>query len=136
MSSILSADYLLCPTASNKNTPRALEKAGLPKPALGVISANDVSEGKPQPAPYLAGAALCAAGPKQCSLRLSPAWTKVISTAGLVIEDAVSGLIAGRAAGARTLAVCTSTARQTLIESGEPDFIVKDLTRSVHFVRI
>lgn len=46
------------------------------------------------------------------------------------MEDAPSGLIAGRAAGARTLAVCTSHTRDKIVESGAaPDFIVDDLTR-------
>jgi len=47
------------------------------------------------------------------------------------VEDAISGLTAGRAAGALTLAVCTSTERIRLIESGKPDFIVNDLTKFV-----
>jgi hypothetical protein len=51
-------------------------------------------------------------------------------TVGLVVEDAPSGLVAGRAAGARTLAVCTSHTREKIVASGvTPDFIVNDLTR-------
>lgn len=53
----------------------------------------------------------------------------LLFVAGLVVEDAVSGLLAGRASGARTLAVCTSTKRTTLIECGSPDFLVADLTK-------
>jgi hypothetical protein len=50
--------------------------------------------------------------------------------AGLVVEDAPSGLLAGRAAGARTLAVCTSHTRDQIAAFGAvPDFIVNDLTR-------
>jgi hypothetical protein len=49
---------------------------------------------------------------------------------GLVVEDAPSGLNAGRAAGSKTLAVCTSHTRAEIVASGtSPDFIVKDLTR-------
>ncbi|KIM47959.1 hypothetical protein M413DRAFT_7088 [Hebeloma cylindrosporum] len=49
---------------------------------------------------------------------------------GLVIEDAVSGLMSGRRAGALTLAVCTSTPRAVIDASGSsPDFIVSDLTK-------
>ena len=49
---------------------------------------------------------------------------------GLVVEDAPSGILAGHAAGAQVLAVCTSHSRQVLLESGaNPDFIVEDLTR-------
>jgi beta-phosphoglucomutase-like phosphatase (HAD superfamily) len=48
----------------------------------------------------------------------------------LVVEDAISGLKAGKAAGAKTLAVCTSTTQSVLLESdANPDFIVDDLTR-------
>lgn len=51
---------------------------------------------------------------------------------GLVIEDAPSGLLSGRAAGSLTLAVCTSVPRATIIESGtNPDYIVSDLTKYV-----
>ena len=46
------------------------------------------------------------------------------------MEDAPSGLRAGHAAGARTLAVCTSHTRDQIIASGTtPDFIVDDLTK-------
>ena len=47
------------------------------------------------------------------------------------MEDAISGLVAGRTAGALTLAVCTSTERVKLVEGGKPDFIVQDLTKFV-----
>jgi hypothetical protein len=49
---------------------------------------------------------------------------------GLVVEDAIAGIKSGNAAGARTLAVCTSTPRQTILDSdANPDYIVTDLTR-------
>ncbi|PPQ78196.1 hypothetical protein CVT26_007573, partial [Gymnopilus dilepis] len=100
--------------ASNKYAPRALERAGVPLPAAGIVTANDVSQGKPHPAPYIAGALKCSVDPKDC----------------LVVEDAISGLKAGHAAGCRTLAVCTSTSRSTILESGSnPDYIVNDLTK-------
>lgn len=55
------------------------------------------------------------------------------SVSGLVVEDAPSGLKAGRAAGAQTLAVCTSHQRQTLLRdaNGNLDYIVQDLEGSV-----
>jgi beta-phosphoglucomutase-like phosphatase (HAD superfamily) len=53
-----------------------------------------------------------------------------IIMAGLVVEDAPLGLLAGRAAGAHTLAVCTSHTREEIAASGSaPDFIVDNLTR-------
>jgi len=53
---------------------------------------------------------------------------------GLVVEDAISGLKSGRAAGSKTLAVCTSTARNVIVESNaNPDFIVENLTKCVGY---
>jgi len=101
-------------SASNKYAPRALLRAQVPLPAAGLVTANDVSVGKPHPAPYLAGAEKCGVDSRNC----------------LVVEDAISGLKSGHAAGAKTLAVCTSTPRETIIASdAHPDFIVEDLTR-------
>lgn len=60
--------FLICVffEASSKFARRALEQSGIPIPALGLVTANDVREGKPHPAPYLAGASLCAVDPKKC----------------------------------------------------------------------
>ncbi|KAF9535764.1 HAD-like protein [Crepidotus variabilis] len=104
--------WTIVTSASNKYAPAALERAGIPVPPVGVITANDVVECKPHPAPYLAGAALLSTDPKKC----------------LVVEDAISGLNAGHAAKALTLAVCTSTKRELLLASAKPDFIVADLS--------
>ncbi|KXN87551.1 Glycerol-1-phosphate phosphohydrolase 2 [Leucoagaricus sp. SymC.cos] len=98
--------------ASNKYAPRALKKAGVTAPQVGLITANDVVHGKPHPTPYLAGATKCGVEANKC----------------LVVEDAISGLRSGKAAGAKTLAVCTSTEHSILKEKGVPDYIVKDLT--------
>lgn len=49
-----------------------------------------------------------------------------------MVEDAISGLKSGHAAGSLTLAVCTSTPRATIVESGaNPTYIVADLTKYV-----
>jgi len=105
---------IIVTSASKKYAPEALRVAGVPIPALGIIASDDVSQGKPHPAPYLAGAFQCGVDPKKC----------------LVIEDAPWGLLSGRAAGSLTLAVCTSVPRATLVESGtNPDYIVSDLTK-------
>lgn len=53
--------------ASRSYTPRALEKAGVTVPQLGIITANDVAHGKPDPAPYLAGAAICKVEAQHCT---------------------------------------------------------------------
>ncbi|KAF5377156.1 hypothetical protein D9615_006379 [Tricholomella constricta] len=102
-------------SASNGYAPRALARAGIPLPPDGLlVTSNDVSHGKPHPAPYLAGAEKCGKDPTKC----------------LVVEDAIAGLKSGRAAGAKTLAVCTSTPRETLLASdAHPDYVVTDLTQ-------
>lgn len=106
------AKWTIVTSASRSYTPRALEKAGVTVPRLGIITANDVAHGKPHPAPYLAGAAICKVEAQHC----------------LVVEDAISGLTAGKTSGALTLGVCTSTERAILVEKGKPDYIVRDLT--------
>ncbi|KAF9072684.1 HAD-like domain-containing protein [Rhodocollybia butyracea] len=109
----LKADYTIVTSATNYYAPRALKQCGIPLPDVKIVTSNDVTQGKPHPEPYIIGAAHCRANPAKC----------------LVVEDAISGLKAGRAAGATTLAVCTSTSRDTLEKSdANPDFIVPDLT--------
>jgi len=106
--------WTIVTSATNVYTPKALSRTGIPQPGAGYVTANDVKYGKPQPDPYVTGAERVGVDPKNC----------------LVVEDAPSGLIAGRAAGARTLAVCTSHTRDKIVASGAtPDFIVNDLTR-------
>ncbi|KAF8887776.1 HAD-like domain-containing protein [Infundibulicybe gibba] len=106
--------WTIVTSASNGYAPRALERSGVPLPPAGLVTSNDVSQGKPHPAPYLAGALKCGVNPANC----------------LVVEDAISGLKSGRAAGALTLAVCTSTTREHIINSdANPHYIVDDLTK-------
>lgn len=58
-------------------------------------------------------------------------------TLGLVVEDAIAGLKSGRATGAQTLAVCTSTPLQTIMDSdANPNYIVTDLTKCAFFALI
>ncbi|GAA4530811.1 HAD-IA family hydrolase [Brachybacterium paraconglomeratum] len=67
-------------------------RTGLPVPA-GLVTADQVSKGKPDPEPYLLGAE---------RLGIDPAHT-------VVIEDSIGGLRSGAAAGARTVAVTSTT---------------------------
>ena len=68
-----------------------LTHGGLPIPEH-LITADDVERGKPDPQPYLAGAAALAVDPSDC----------------LVIEDAPAGIQAGKAAGMTVLATATT----------------------------
>jgi len=65
--------------------------AGLPRPAV-VITADDVVLGKPDPAPFLAGARALGFAPERC----------------LVVEDAPAGVIAAKAAGCPVVGVLTT----------------------------
>jgi mannitol-1-/sugar-/sorbitol-6-phosphatase len=71
--------------------------AGFPVPAV-VVTADRTERGKPDPAPYLLAAR---------ELGVDPADS-------LVVEDAAAGLVAGRAAGAATLALTTTTPPEEL----------------------
>lgn len=73
-----------------------------------MVTADDVTTGKPDPAPYLLGARLLGVDPARC----------------LVVEDAPSGLLAGSLAGAATLAVTTTTPADQL----RADAVVTDLS--------
>ena len=61
--------------------------SGLPTPGL-FITANEITRGKPDPEPYLKGAAGLGFAPEQC----------------IVVEDALAGIASGRNAGARVIA--------------------------------
>ncbi|KAL3440165.1 glycerol-3-phosphate phosphatase [Aspergillus insuetus] len=76
------------------------------------VTAEDVQTGKPDPQGYLLG---------QHRLGLGADKSQI-----LVIEDAPAGIRAGKAAGFRVLAVCTSHSSEQLISAG-PDWIVDDL---------
>jgi sugar-phosphatase len=74
-----------------------------------MITAQDITRGKPDPEPYLKGAALLGFAPQDC----------------LVIEDAAAGVRSGKASGARVVALQTTETNNRLIELGA-DWIVKD----------
>lgn len=83
-----------------------LAAAGIEPPVL--VTASDTARGKPYPDPYLAAAARLGVAPEQC----------------LVVEDAVAGVAAGRAAGCAVLGVLGSADTDAL----GADVVVADLT--------
>jgi mannitol-1-/sugar-/sorbitol-6-phosphatase len=89
-----------------------LRAAGLPIPPV-LVSADDVTNGKPDPTCYLLGARRLDVDPAQC----------------LVLEDAPAGISAGRAAGAKVLAVRTTHSDEDLHQA---DAIVDDLSALRH----
>jgi mannitol-1-/sugar-/sorbitol-6-phosphatase len=85
-----------------------LRVAGIAPPAQ-FITAADITVGKPDPEPYLKGAALLGFAPEDC----------------IVVEDASAGVRSGKAAGARVLAVLSTETNEKLIGLGA-DWIIKD----------
>lgn len=83
-----------------------LAATGIEPPVL--VTASDTALGKPNPDPYLQAAARLGVPPEAC----------------LVVEDAVAGVTAGRAAGCATLGVLGSVAGDAL----GADAVVADLT--------
>jgi sugar-phosphatase len=84
-----------------------LGAAGLPVPER-IISGDDVERGKPDPEPYRRGAELLGFRPEEC----------------VVVEDAPSGVAAGKAAGCRVLGVLGTHSSEELIEA---DWVVESL---------
>jgi sugar-phosphatase len=74
-----------------------------------LVTARDVQRGKPNPDPYLMGARILGVPPAEC----------------VVIEDAPSGIRAGKAAGSRVVALRTTATDAELQEAGA-DWIVDD----------
>jgi len=86
-----------------------LRAAGLFSLVRNMVTASDIQRGKPDPEPYLKGAAALGVSPAQC----------------IVIEDAPSGVRSGKAAGCRVLAIRTTAHDRELLAEGA-DWIVND----------
>jgi sugar-phosphatase len=95
-------------SATERLARERLAASGIPVPAR-MITADSVTLGKPNPAPYLAGAALLGLQPEEC----------------VVIEDSESGAKAGRAAGCTVIATTFSHSVEALAAA---QYLVKDLT--------
>src|SRR6266481_4299198 len=100
--------YAIVTSATRPLADVRLLAAGLPVPE-NLVTARDAKRGKPHPDPYLRGAQLLRVPPAEC----------------VVIEDAPSGIRAGKAAGARVVALRTTASDAELEEAGA-DWIVDD----------
>lgn len=106
--SSLPADRWAAVTSGSRELMRArMSAAGLTLPSV-LITAEDVTTGKPDPEGYLAAAAALGADPAAC----------------VVIEDAPAGITSGRASGAFVVAVATSHSRSAL---NDADVVIDDL---------
>jgi sugar-phosphatase len=86
-----------------------LKLANLPTPKV-LVSADDVSKGKPDPQPYLMGAKLLVMNPAEC----------------LVIEDAPAGIRAAHAGGMKAIAITSTYPASAL---GEADAVIQKLAQ-------
>jgi sugar-phosphatase len=85
-----------------------LAQAGVPVPSQ-LITAESVTRGKPDPAPYIAGVSLLGFQPEEC----------------VVFEDAAPGAKAGRAAGCTVIATTFSHPAESLDAA---HYLIPDLT--------
>jgi sugar-phosphatase len=86
-----------------------IRAAGLPLPKH-IITSTDVQRGKPDPEPYIKAAQILGFAPGDC----------------IAAEDAPAGIRAGKAAGARVLALRTTAPDPELTQSGAT-WIINDL---------
>jgi len=85
-----------------------IKAAGLPVPKK-IVTSSDIVQGKPDPEPYLKGAAILGFPGSDC----------------VVLEDAPAGIRSGKAAGARVIAFRT-TAGEAILRAAGADWIVPD----------
>ena len=105
----LPADRWTVVTSATEKLARArLADGGIPVPRQ-LVTANQVTRGKPHPEPFIAGAALLGFKPQDC----------------VVFEDSASGVIAGRAAGCTVIATTFSHSVESLEAA---HYLLEDLT--------
>jgi sugar-phosphatase len=102
------ARWTVVTSATDRLARARLSAAGLAVPRT-MVSADLVAEGKPHPAPYLAGAKTLGLRPEEC----------------VVFEDSLAGVASGRAAGCTVIATTFTHPAEAL---GEADYILKDLS--------
>jgi sugar-phosphatase len=103
------SQFAVVTSATRALTEVRLRAAGLWEYVGNLVTASDIRHGKPDPEPYLKGAASLNFDPRLC----------------IVLEDAPSGTRSGKTAGARVLAVRTTTPDAPLLAAGA-DWIVND----------
>lgn len=96
-------------SAPKENVDFTLDGLNLRKHFTGVVDDSMVTKGKPEPEVYLKCAAMIERDPQHC----------------IVFEDAISGITAGKRAGAKVIALATSHRREEL----DADLIIDDFTQ-------
>jgi sugar-phosphatase len=98
--------WAIVTSATRKVAEARHEITGLPRPGC-FVTADDITRGKPHPEPYVLAARALGFATADC----------------IVVEDVNFGIRAGKAAGARVIALQT-TASHSELASAEPDWIV------------
>jgi sugar-phosphatase len=109
LASIPASQFAVVTSATRPLAEVRLRAAGLLDFVGHLVTASDIERSKPDPEPYLSGAAALGLPPANC----------------VVIEDAPSGVRSGKAAGCRVLAIRTTT-RDSELHAGGADWIVND----------
>jgi sugar-phosphatase len=110
LTSLPSERWTIVTSATRRLMIARLEAAGLPFPD-DLVTGSDVVHGKPHPEPYMKGAAILGLAAGEC----------------IVVEDAPSGVGAGKAAGSRVLGVLGTHRAEELYAAGA-DWVVASLT--------
>jgi len=108
LASLPAERWTVVTSATERLARERLAASGIPVPAR-IITAESVTQGKPNPAPYLAGASLLGFAAQEC----------------VVVEDSESGARAGRAAGCIVVATTFSHSIESLAAA---HYLVEDLT--------
>jgi sugar-phosphatase len=108
LASLSANRWTVVTSATERLARERLAACGIPVLAR-IITAESVTQGKPNPAPFLAGAALLGFPPEEC----------------VVVEDSESGAKAGRAAGCTVVATTFSHSIESLAAA---HYLVEDLT--------
>ncbi len=109
LSTLPSRQFAVVTSAVRQLAEVRLKAGGLLEFASNMVTADEIRHGKPDPEPYLKGAAKLHLRPEDC----------------VVIEDAPSGVRSGKAAGARVIALRTTTPDEELLAAGA-DWVVND----------
>jgi sugar-phosphatase len=106
LTSLPSDRWTIATSCTRRLAEARLRAAGLPIPP-SIITASDVTRGKPDPEPFLKAAAKLGFLPSDC----------------VVCEDAPAGVLSGKGAGARVVALLTTFTEPELCAAGA-DFVV------------
>ena len=106
LTTLPSRRWTIATSCTSRLAEARLRAAGLPTPPC-ILTASDVARGKPDPEPFLKAAAKLGFHASDC----------------IVCEDVPAGVLAGKAAGARVVALRTTFPEADLLAAGA-DFIV------------